>query len=92
MERAAKNDCKTLTISKGNVTQVILQRDILYCGVMDHKIYIHLQTICYDYFGTLENVQKELGSRFFRCHKSYIVNLTYAVSRQGDTVTLSGGG
>lgn len=92
MKRITKKDFKTLTISKGNETQIIRQRDILYCEVIDHKVYIHLPNISYDYFGTLENLQKQLDSRFFRCHKSYIVNLTHVVSRQGDTVTVSGGG
>lgn len=90
-ERMAKNDCKTLTISKGSETQIILLRDILYCEAIDHKIYIHLQNISYDYFGTLENLQKKLDNRFFRCHKSYIVNLTHVVSRQGDIAMVSGG-
>lgn len=91
-ERITGNDRKTLTISKGNETRVILQRDILYCEVIDHKVYIHLSGISYHFFGTLENLQKQLDDRFFRCHKSYLVNLAHVVGHQGDTVTLSGGG
>jgi DNA-binding LytR/AlgR family response regulator len=88
---ATRNDCKTLAISRGNSTQRIFIRDILYCEAVDHKIFIHTATMNYDYFGTLEALQKKLDKRFFRCHRSYIVNLNYIISKGKDMATVVGG-
>lgn len=92
MERMGKYDSKTLAITKGVCTEVVFLKDILYCEVLDHRLYIHTKSMTYDYLGTLEKLQKQLDSRFFRCHKSYIVNMNQIVSRQGDTATVAGGG
>lgn len=88
---AAQNDCKTIAISKWNSTQRIFIRDILYCEAIDHKIFIHTATKNYDYFGTLEALQKKLDKRFFRCHRSYIVNLNYVINKEKDMATVVGG-
>ena len=90
--RMGKNDWKTLAITKGSCTEVVSLKDILYCEAMDHRLYIHTKSMTYDYLGTLEELEKQLDSRFFRCHKSYIVNMNQVVGRQGDTATVSGGG
>ena len=92
IERMGKTDSKTLTITKGACTEIIFIKDILYCEVMDHRLYIHTKDMIYDYLGTLEELQKQLDDRFFRCHKSYIVNMDKIVSRQGNAATVIGGG
>lgn len=92
VERMGNIDSKTLTITKGACTEIIFIKDILYCEVMDHRLYIHTKDMTYDYLGTLEELQKQLDDRFFRCHKSYLVNMDQVVSKQGDTATVTGGG
>ena len=87
----AESDCKTLVISKGNSMQYIYIRDILYCEAMDHKIYIYTFAASYEYFGTLKALQHNLDNRFFRCHRSYIVNLNFVVSKDRDTMAIAGG-
>lgn len=87
----AQKDGKALMISKGGSTQRIFIRDILYCEAIDHKIYIHTSAMNYDYFGTLETLAAQLDERFFRCHRSYIVNLHFVVSKERDTATVLGG-
>ena len=59
---------------------------------MDHRLYIHTKDTTYNYLGTLDELHKKLDSRFFRCHKSYIVNMEKVVSKQGDAATVIGGG
>ncbi len=92
IERMEKTDSKTLNITKGACTEIVFIKDILYCEVMDHRLYIHTQDLTYDYLGTLDELQKQLDSRFFRCHKSYIVNMDKVVSKQGDAAMVIGGG
>lgn len=92
LERMGNNDAKTLAIEKGTCTEVVRLQDILYCEAMDHRIYIHTEAATYDYIGTLEKLQEHLDGRFFRCHKSYIVNMNQVVGRQGGTAEVVGGG
>lgn len=86
-----QSDRMTVTINRASGTQVIFIRDILYCEVIDHKVYIYTSEKHYEYFGTLEALCEKLDERFFRCHKSYIVNLACVISREQDMVTVTGG-
>lgn len=86
-----RTDCRRVTVAKGARTDRIPIRDILYCESLDHRIFVHTQMEEYAYFGTLEKLEKQLDGRFFRCHKSYLVNLDYVVSRQQDSVTVTNG-
>lgn len=95
MEKALRHvpgtDCRRVTVAMGNRTDRIPIRDILYCESLDHRILVHTQMAEYAYFGTLEKLEKQLDARFFRCHKSYLVNLDYVVSKQQDSAVLSNG-
>ena len=50
---------------------------ILYCDVINRKIYLHTQDGTIDYYGKMEVLEAQLDNRFFRCHRSYLVNLDY---------------
>lgn len=90
--RAARHsDDAALTIAKGSETQRVALGDILYCEAIDHKIFIHTAQASHDYFGTLDHLQQRLDDRFFRCHKSYLVNVTAVVSKGRDMAMLSDG-
>ncbi len=88
---ARQSKDKTLLISRDGSMQRIFLRDILYCEAADHKIYIHTNAVQYAYFGTLESLREKLDKHFFQCHRSFIVNLTYVLRKDRDTVTLVGG-
>lgn len=84
-------DSKTLIISKGNSTSFIYIRDIIYCEAIDHKILIHTADSVYGYIGTLTDLLQKLDDRFFRCHRSYVVNLGTVVSKNRDSATVISG-
>ncbi|HAU5036067.1 TPA: LytTR family transcriptional regulator, partial [Clostridioides difficile] len=70
---------------------------ILYCEVIKRKIYVHLKKETIDYYETIENLERSLPTNFFRCHRSYIINLKYvygyesgnAVMESGDRIPIS---
>lgn len=39
-----------------------------------HKVILHCKNRQIEFYGEMKNVQKQLDSRFFRCHRSFIVN------------------
>lgn len=92
VKRSKQDDNQSVLIEKGAAAQVIFLRDILYCEAINHKIIIHTMEAPWEYFGTLDSLLQKLDQRFFRCHRSYIVNLEFVISKEQDSATVVGGG
>lgn len=87
-ERAAE----TILIPQGAGWQVVPLTDIVYMEVLGRKLYLHkTDGIILDYYGRLENWEHRLGSRFFKCHRSYLVNLSHVRGCRGGQVLLPQG-
>lgn len=83
---------KNLVVQKGNTCTIIPFANIIYCEVLGRKLYLHQQNgEIIDYYDKLEGLQKRMDSRFFRCHRSYIVNLDYVRGCQAGRVKLMNG-
>ena len=81
-----------LVIQRGTGCEVVLLSDIVYCEVLGRKIYLHKNdgTVS-DYYDKLEDLERRMDGRFFKCHRSYLVNLDYVRGCQGGQVLLSQG-
>ena len=87
-----------LVIQRGSGCEVVPLSDVVYCEVMGRKLYLHKRdgTVT-DYYDRLENLERQVDGRFFKCHRSYLVNLDYvrgyqdgrAALSQGETVPVS---
>lgn len=95
LDKAVKHteevDKQSITITKGGLVRIIHFRDIVYCEAIDHKIYICTSNSKVDYYGKLDTLQEELDKRFFRCHRSYIVNMNYVSGREKDFIIMTNG-
>lgn len=83
---------ESIMIQRGASCEVICLSQIVYCEVMGRKIYIHQEdgpTI--SYYERLERLERRLDGRFFRCHRSYLVNLDYVRGYSGGRVRLRQG-
>lgn len=70
--------CKTVVIQKGAVCEVLPLAQIVYCEVQGRKIYLHQNNgSVIDFYDKLEVFAQRVDGRFFRCHRSYLVNLDY---------------
>lgn len=66
---------KALVISRnGGIVKVPLA-EIVYCEVLNHRVFIYREKCTDQYDSKIEDLEKELDEDFFRCHRSYIVNL-----------------
>lgn len=97
MERALKfleqKYEKNIVIQRGTAYQIIPLSEIVYCEVLGRKIYLHRQSgETVDYYDKLEDLEKRMDSRFFRCHRSYLVNLDFVCGYDTGLVLLSSGG
>ena len=95
MDRALKQskqaDDRTLALIKSGSTHILPIRDILYCEVFDHRLCIHTVDGCFEYSGTLDMLEGQLDGRFFRCHRSFLVNMAHTFSVERGTAILDSG-
>lgn len=77
---------------KGTRTVVPLS-ELVYCEVQGRKLYLHrTDGAVLELYGRLEEFARRLGTRFFRCHRSYLVNLDHVRGCAPGRVTLLSGG
>ena len=83
---------EAVVIQRGTGCEVVLLSDIVYCEVLGRKIYLHKNdgTVS-DYYDKLEDLERRVDGRFFKCHRSYLVNLDYVRGCQDGQVLLSQG-
>lgn len=76
---------------KTGKTRIIDIHDILYCEVFNHQVLIHTTQDTYDYPGSLDMLENELDGGFFRCHRSYIINMRCVIGREEGVAIISSG-
>ncbi len=90
MQNAAGGE--SLLVQKGYESRIVPMRDIVFCEIIDRKIYLHLASSeVVDYYGRIEKLENKLDDHFFRCHRSYLINLKYLKSYKNGTAYLEGG-
>ena len=91
IKRIASNNGETLLITNGTSASRVPLKDILYCEAMNHQITVHTLTEQIQFFGTLDAMQEKLDDRFFRCHRSYIVNMNHVIDKRLGSAIMEGG-
>ncbi|MCC0644940.1 MULTISPECIES: LytR/AlgR family response regulator transcription factor [unclassified Clostridioides] len=85
------NEKNYITIQKGHSYWRLKIADILYCEIIKRKIYIHLKKEIIDYYETIDSLERSLPINFFRCHRSYIINLQSVYSYENGNVVMENG-
>ena len=68
----------SLLVQKGYEGRIILKDEIVFCEIMNRKVYLNLVSgEVVDYYERIENLEIKLGDHFFRCHRSYLINLKH---------------
>lgn len=81
-----------LLVQKGYECSIISFDDIIFCEVIDRKVYLHLVTEqVIDFYERIENLETKLDSRFFRCHRSFLINLKYLKSYKNGAAYMENG-
>lgn len=62
-------------ICSGHTYRRIPLHKIYYIEVIKRKIYIHCDREVVEYYDSISNVEQKLPEYFFRCHRSFLVNL-----------------
>ncbi|NLY80129.1 MAG: response regulator transcription factor [Lysinibacillus sp.] len=81
-------------IKIGEKIKNILLDDIYYFETSHiiHKIKLHEKNGCHEYYGKLKDIDT-LDERFFRCHKSYVVNIHHIkeINKKERTLLMTNG-
>lgn len=92
LEDLDRRRARTLLVQRGTAREVVPLDEIVYCEVMGRKVYLHREDGgVLDYYDKLADLERRLGGGFFRCHRSYLVNLDHVRGCGGGQVRLSGG-
>ena len=82
----------SLLVQKGYESSIISFDEIIFCEVIDRKIYLHLvSSEVIDFYERIENLETKLDSRFFRCHRSFLINLKYLKSYKNGIAYMESG-
>lgn len=96
LKRAAKkleNDPEEfILIERDRRNRKLLLRQIWYFEIRGRVISVHSGDGVFDYYGQIGELERSLGDKgFFRCHKSFLINLRYVRTYDREEVTLDNG-
>lgn len=81
-----------LLVQKGCESSIIPFDKIIFCEIIDRKVYLHLTSSeVVDYYERIENLERKLGSSFFRCHRSFLINLKHLKSYKNGAAYMEDG-
>lgn len=81
-----------LLVRKGCESNIISFQDIICCEIIDRKVYLYLVSgEVISYYERIENLEKKLDGRFFKCHRSYLINLNHLKSYRNNTAYMADG-
>ena len=64
---------------------------IVYIESMLKKVRIRTTEGMVEAYGSIKELERQLGQGFYRCHRAYLVNMAYITEYNFDTITLAGG-
>ncbi len=90
--KSLQNEDKFILAKYNGYSSKILLNDIIYIESFKRKIKVHTLCNIFEYYYKLSDIEKELSNEgFFRCHKSYIVNLKFVQSYNNTSIILKNG-
>ncbi len=82
----------SLLVQKGYEGRIIREDEIVFCEIIDRKIYLNLTSgEVVDYYERIEHLESKLDSHFFRCHRSYLINLKHLKGYKNGTAYMDNG-
>ena len=82
----------SLLVQQGYERRIVPKDEIVFCEIIDRKIYLNLTSgEVVDYYERIENLESKLDSHFFRCHRSYLINLKHLKGYKNGTACMDNG-
>ena len=82
----------SLLVQQGYEGRIVPKDEIVFFEVIDRKIYLNLASgEIIDYYERIENLETKLDGHFFRCHRSYLINLKHLKGYKNGTAYMDNG-
>lgn len=89
LQTLERRTAKTIIVRQGSDCVVVPLDDIVYCEVQGRKIYLHKKdSAVVNYYEKLENLERQVDRRFFKCHRSYLVNLDFVYAYENGQISI----
>ncbi len=83
-EAEKKNQQELFVIKTRNRNIAVRKNQILFVESRMRKAKIHTIKEDYEIYGTMNDLEKQLGKNFYRCHRGYLVNLAHVSEYTSD--------
>lgn len=87
----AEREGNYILVKTGNISRKIGEDDIYYAEVFNRKVVLHTAREEIEYYARLSDLEKNLGSHFFRCHRACLVHLKYVEQYDSGRILLENG-
>lgn len=72
-----RHTSRALIITTNGSVETIPFANIVYCEVLNHRLFVYQQDSMHVYGGKIEELETALNEDFFRCHRSYLVHFRF---------------
>ena len=90
-ERQIQKETPTLFIKTKNKSYTFNQSEIIFIESMSRKAVIHTAKNTLEVYAVMNELQKELGNSFYRCHRGYLVNMAHITEYSNDMIEMDNG-
>lgn len=90
-DQNGKEEHTTLLVKTGASYHSIPVENIVYAENNGRKIILHTGEGMLEFYGKMNDLENELGKGFFRCHRGYLVSLSYVSGYDSGNVYLKNG-
>lgn len=91
LERRKKQRGEPVFIKTRNRSFTLEKDSILYIDSRAKKVGIHTTEKTIEVYASMNEMEKQLGSGFYRSHRGYLVNMAYVAEYDSESITLSNG-
>lgn len=91
LKKLEKKNVRGITVKNGSNMHFVTFSEMNYAEIYGRKITLHTTKNIYTFNGRLEELEQCLPDDFFRCHKSYIINLAKVTAYESEAAMFTTG-
>lgn len=90
-ERQTQREAATLFIKTKNKSYTLKKGEILFIESRNRKAVLHTTKNTLEVYAVMNELEKELGNGFYRCHRGYLVNMAHIAEYSNDIIEMDSG-
>ncbi|MBB2181824.1 response regulator transcription factor [Lachnospiraceae bacterium MD1] len=91
VKKRTTQEQKNIFIKNRNRSFTINRDNILYIENRGKKVEIHTGNEIIETYASMNDLEKQLGGNFYRCHRGYLVNMAHIAEYENDSISLNNG-